>query len=269
LFCAFSENHNRIIMKPSHCPIILILQNCKDWYSYLKWGCFMKKKGWLRAAAAVVIAASMVSFSGCAQAFSAQRAQGGAASNASGETTYFGKVTAVDGAKITLALGTFERNNPNSASGGRPQGNRPGQSGGWQKGDGTGGNPASGNGDSTWQRTRQSNPGNGQQNGEAQAARGGRGFGGDLVLTGETKTITITDTGILTKMGMGMRSPGGRPQNDASDASKAESQAGRGAAASLTDITVGSILRITASSSDTLVSVQIMGSGSANASSSK
>lgn len=120
------------------------------------------------------------------------------------QTTVYGKVTAISGIKVTLALGTM---------------NQPG------------GTPPSG------QPSEQSS---GQPDGAPDL----------LTLTGETITITISDTSILSKQSM--QAPNNQTSTTTTDTTNST--------ATLSDIAVGSILQITYTTSiDNLVSVQILG----------
>lgn len=214
----------------------------------------MKNNRLLRAAAGLLIAANIFTFTACSQQSTAASPQ--AAGTTNGQTTIYGKVTAVDGAKITLALGTFNRNggrNGTSGSGNNSQQGAP------QNGGNNGGQQGSTSGSGS----RQGAPQNGWQGGNM------------LTLTGESKTITISDTSVLTRQGQGGFNGRGRGQgngqsgaqavtnttaNTASSAESAVSGANTQKSVSLSDITIGTILRVTyETSGEKLVSVQIMG----------
>ncbi len=222
----------------------------------------MKNNRLLRAAAGLLIAANIFTFTACSQQSTAASPQ--AAGTANGQTTIYGKVTAVDGAKITLALGTFNR------SGGRTNG-------------------ASGSGNNSQQGAPQNGGNNGGRQGSTSGSGSGQGApqngwqgGNMLTLTGESKTITISDTSVLTRQGQGGFNGRGRGQgngqsgasgtksgapavtnttaNTASSAESAVSGANTQKSVSLSDITIGTILRVTyETSGEKLVSVQIMG----------
>lgn len=250
----------------------------------------MKSNKLFRAAAGLLIAANILAFTACSQqaaSASPVNPANGANAASNGQTTIYGKVTAVDGAKITLALGTL--NMPNGGQQGNNSGNNSGSSNrtGSRPSGGFGGQQASG-------ASRPQRDGTGSRSSSG-FRQGGNGWqGGDLLtMTGETKTITITDTGIITKPGMrggfggGQRNGQGRTSggqngtasnaqntsvqnseptvvNTTSDTSSSAQVAGNGAngqnSASLSDISVGTILRVTyETSSEKLVSVQIMG----------
>lgn len=249
----------------------------------------MKSNKLFRVAAGLLIAANILAFTACSQQNASAATNTANAPNAAnaqnGQNTIYGKVTAVDGTKITLALGTLNQR------GGGQQGNssennpgsRPNGAGGGQQTSGAG-RPQQGTG------SRQGGAANGWQ-------------GSDLLtMTGETKTITITDPSIITRFGMRgangdtPRNGQGRPlmradgsssaaqstsvQNSApavvntaantvSSAQGGASGTGGQNSASLSDITVGTILRVTFNTgSDTPVSVQIMGASGGGQSSS-
>ncbi len=269
----------------------------------------MKSNKLFRAAAVLLIAANIFAFTACSQqsasAATTNTANVPNAENAqNGQTAIYGKVTAVDGSKITLAVGTLnQRGGLPGNNSGTNSGNS--GSGGWQgrpKGDSSNsgaGRAPRGNSSRSSSGFRQGGAPNGWQ-------------GGDLLtMTGETKTITITDPSIITRFGMRggngdtPRSGQGRPlmkadgsssaaQNTANTALQNETPAvvnttadtasqasqnpqaqngGNGAngqlSASLSDITVGTILRVTFNAgSDTPASVQILGSMGGQSSSS-
>lgn len=223
----------------------------------------MNKSKLLRAAAGCLIAAGLFTFTACSQQTAAaaqtasgadSQAQGGQIQN--GQTAIYGKVTAVDGSKITLALGTFnrgERQDGASGSGSAPQGSRPAGS-----------------------SRRGAVSGSGGQNGRP----GGGQMADLLTMTGESKTIEITDTDILTKQSFGGfgggnrqgRSSGGQTNSGAASSGDRNS-AGRGmpqgTAASLSDIKVGTLLRVSYDASGKMTAVQILGSAESSSSSSQ
>jgi hypothetical protein len=155
-------------------------------------------------------------------------------------STFYGKVTAVDGTKITLALGTlfqpggqFSGQKPDS----RPSGTIP---------DG-------------------SRPQGSLPSGET---RPDRSFE-MLTLTGESKTIVVDDVSILTKMDMSRTGfPGflpdskNEPNTTAGTTSSENIPSVSEEAATLADITIGSILIVTLDAeSGKLTSVQIISFG--------
>ncbi len=145
----------------------------------------------------------------------AGEASGGAASGSADQTAVFGKVTAVDGSKITLALGTLKNSRPSGAASGsgRPERIPPAGS---------------------------------------RAASGSRpaGQGADmLTLSGKTETITISDAGVIKKFG--------RPGQQGQSGGNASSSGGL--SASLSEIQVGTILRVSKGKDGALSSVMILG----------
>ena len=162
-------------------------------------------------------------------------------------TTVYGKVTAVSDTKVTLALGTMKGNGgvaPDATSGATPSGTAPQKPSDTTSGSGS---TSSSSGSTTTAPT--GTPG-GQQSGSAPS-----GAPDMLTLTGETMTITISDADILSKETM----PG--PGNSSSG-STSSSKTATSSSAALTDITVGSILKVTyTSSTKNLTSVVIMGGG--------
>lgn len=237
----------------------------------------MKNNKLFRIAAGLLIAANIFTFTACSQQTASTTAQ---TADSNGQTTIYGKVTAVDGAKITLALGTFgnqrsgQQGDPSGSRSNTQQGNRPNDGGNGQSGSGSGneGNAQRGQGNASrsGNTSRQGMPQNGWQ-------------GEELTLTGETKTITISDAGVLTRGGFAGGRGQGNGQRGAPDAqngtpdqsapavtntaantvSSAESTvdgSNTQKSVSLSDITVGTILRVTyETSGEKLISVQIMG----------
>jgi hypothetical protein len=198
---------------------IILFFKCKRRY------CRMKKGKLLFSVTALLMAVAMFSLSACAQ-----KQTKTSASSTDSASGIFGKVTAIDGDKITLALVTM------SMPGGRPTGTIPK--------DGS--------------RPSGTIPQDGQQPG---------GLSDLLTLTGESKTFTIDDTTVISRMsrqGPGGLGPGGRPGSGTTSSSTStdSTTAPTEAAATLADITVGSILVVTYDeSSGKLTSVQIMNSG--------
>lgn len=173
--------------------------------------------------------------------------QGSASSASSDQDVVYGKVTAVDGSKITIALGTlnFQERGRSGGSESRPGG---------------------------------TSSGNGQESGRQSAgsrSSGQKNFSSLLTLTGESKTITISDASALKKQEMsrgdhnrtGSGAPSGsKPSGSGAPSGTAPSGEGKrgGEAqtsqASLSDVKVGDILKVTTQKSDgKLVSVMIMG----------
>lgn len=195
--------------------------------------------------------ACVLGMSACSQqTASSSEAQSGAssvnaggASSASDDHAVYGKVTAVDGSKITIAVGTLR---------------------GWQGGkSGT----ASGTGSG---QSPQNGKGGASRSGGSNTSRPGTGNGGQngldpLTLTGESKTITISDAGILQFQSMGrgrgrQAASSGAEQNSSAAPSVSGSESSR--SASLSDIKVGTILKITYQSDGTTpASVVILGGG--------
>lgn len=216
-----------------------------------------------KAAAGFLAAISLLTFTACSQQTAAQPGRG-QNQNQNGETSIFGKVTAVSGSKITLALGTFGQGGVRS--GGRNPGTPP-------NGDGQ----RSSSGNNAQQNGQQAGGNRGNGSGANGQSRPSRGMGEAITLTGESKTIEITDTSILTKQNIrGFGSGNRQRQNSGSQNGTSSSQAtgsrAQGQAetsASLSDITVGTMLRVTYDASGKLVSVQIIGSMGENSSSSQ
>ena len=201
-----------------------------------------------------LLAACVLSLAACSKDASPQRNDGGESVPAD-QTVLYGKVTAVDGGKITLALGTMpqgERGGGNASGGARSGDRRPesGASGGF--------------------RGR-----SGNESGSSRAFRGSSGPAGGgfrnpaelLTLTGETKTITITDESILSGTGSRER-PSGPREGLSPQSAESGGSSGSQAKVSLSDITVGSVLRVACRTGDqTPVSVMILGGGNQNVSS--
>lgn len=174
-------------------------------------------------------------------------AQSGASAGAVSEdkNTVYGKVTAVDGDQITIDVGTLDlpdRQRPESGDGSAPQERRPESRGGTFSRPEAG---LQGGGSSRGGRDGASGAGSGSRQG---------GFGGlDLLkTTGESRTITIADPGILS-----FRRFGGA-RGDGS--SGAEPSASSSPAAALADIKVGTILQVEyQDDGQTISSVVILG----------
>lgn len=154
-------------------------------------------------------------------------------------STFYGQVTAIDGTKITLALGTLFQ--PSGQFGGQNPESRP-----------TGTIPDG------------SMPQGSLPSGET---RPDRSFD-ILTLTGESKTIVVEDISILTKIDMSIGLPGSLPGNKSEPNTTAETTSSEnvpslsGEAATLADITIGSILMVTLDAeSGKMTSVQIISFG--------
>ena len=228
----------------------------------------MKDRMVKRVEAVLLAAVCTVGLAACSSqttAASATAAQSASQQSADNQTTVYGKVTAVDGSKITLALGTLNR----GEGGGRQESGKGqgGASGSEQKG-----NPPS-------KDNTASGGDNSEGKNQRQPGSGGEGGFEMLTLTGETKTITISDESILTRQSMrgNRQTPDGKTEqgtgstaSSAGDTSDTYSTKGvkntngneSGESASLSDITVGSVLKVTSETgTDQLVSVQIVGGG--------
>jgi hypothetical protein len=282
----------------------------------------MSKRHFIRTLSVIIAAACVVSLTACSQS----------------ETVVYGKVTAVNGTKITLALGSVSTSN-NGAQGsaqtssGTTNGAASGTSSGTQSGTaGSGGTPPSMPSGSTQNGTTgnggtpPSMPSGSTQSGTAGnggtppsmpsgGTQGGGAPGGSVSFTanGKTKTVTISDTSIIKKSTSA--APGGTAAgNTATGGAVSGSTAAAGASASgtssgtstasssassasaataggtssgtsgtgnavtgstaagsakttasLSDITVGTILKLTYKSGK-LVSVEIVGSSQSSSS---
>lgn len=186
-----------------------------------------------------------------AESQTSSQASNSSSSAAEAQSVTYGKVTAVDGLKITMALGTLKGGEPpkNSASGGGKKTAPPSGSGSAPNG-GKSGSAPSGSG---------TNPG-GQKSGN----NPGHGGADMLTLTGKTTTITISDTSIIKKQDMGM--PNGK-QNKPNTSGSVSSSSSGSSSVSLSDIKVGTILGITKGSDGSLSSVTIIGESGTNNSS--
>ncbi len=228
----------------------------------------MKDRMVKRVEAVLLAAVCTVGLAACSSqttAASTTASQSASQQSADNQTTVYGKVTAVDGSKITLALGTLNR----GEGGGR-------QESGKGQGDASGseqkGNPPS-------KDDTASGGNNSEGKNQKQPGSGGEGGFEMLTLTGETKSITISDESILTRQSMrgNRQTPDGKTEqgtgstaSSAGDTSNTYSTKGvkntnrndSGESASLSDITVGSVLKVTSETgTDQLVSVQILGGG--------
>ncbi len=202
----------------------------------------------LAAACSVSLAAcsQQTSDAGASSQAPAQTDQQGSASSApADQDIVYGKVTAVDGSKITMDIGTlnFQGGGRNGGGSSRPQG-------------GSGGSRPAGSGPAG------SRPSGGQQ-GQRE------NFSNLLTLTGKSTTITVSDASVLKKQEMpsggGNRTGSGAPSGGSAPSGGANRQRGtQTSSASLSDVKTGDILKVTTQKSDgKLVSVLIMG-GRAN-----
>ncbi len=195
----------------------------------------MKRIGLGKIAAACVLAITILPLAACTQQ--------AASVQTDGQTTIYGQVTAIDGNKITLALGTMDQPSGTMPQGGnQPRGTRP-----------QGGNQPNG----TWPQGGQPDSSNPQGNNQ----RGG--FFNQLTLTGITKTITIADTSILTKInraGFGNQGPARNSGSGTGYGSKPTGTiSAADDAATLADIAIGCILKVVyVASSEKLIAVQII-----------
>ena len=200
----------------------------------------------------LLAAACLLGATACSQ--QEQAGSSGAASVQSGtpagaasgdENTIYGEVTAVDGDKITIDVGTLnqpDRQRPESGDGSAPQERRSESRGG------TFSSPEAG-----LQSGERSRERRGGASGAGSGSRQG-GFGGldRLKTTGESRTITIADPGVLS-----FRQSGGALGDGSSGAAQSASSS---PAAALSDIRVGTILQIEYQDDEqTLSSVVILG----------
>ena len=241
----------------------------------------MRKNKIYKIALALLIAVNIIFLTACSK------------TQSTSTTTVYGKVTAISGNKVTVALGILlQGGNQNSSGNNNGQ---PGTPPGGNQGNTTGTNSTSSNSstqrvsnttsnsansttsNSSTQKGNTANSGQGNTAGNSSTSGskpsnppGGTqgGMPDMLTTTGESKTITISDTSIITKQSM--PTPGGtngqssttNGNNNANSSSTSSSTK-----ASLSDITAGSILKITYKSSyDNLVSVEIIGGFGGNSS---
>ncbi|SHJ50165.1 ICP22 family protein [Hespellia stercorisuis] len=178
--------------------------------------------------------------------FAVGMASGCSKTSSAEETTLYGKVTAVDGKKITIALAE------EPTQGEKPEGEAPG-------GDGSGEAP---------EKPDDSTAGSGV---EAPEGDGQPGGGPELTLTGEDKTITITDDTEIKKQSMGGgQAPGSdeagtEPSDSSTDSEKPEGQPSgdmeqQTEDAAIDDIIEGVIVTVTMKN-DTAASITIQGGG--------
>lgn len=162
--------------------------------------------------------------------------QGSVSSAAADQDIVYGKVTAVDGPKITMDIGTLNfQGRSRNGTGSRPQGGPVGS------------------------RPAGSRPSGGQQGQRAN-------FSNLLTLTGKSTTITVSDAGVLKKQEMlsgggWNRTGSGVPSGGSASSGGANRQRGaQTSSASLSDLKAGDILKVTTEKSDgKLLSVLIMG----------
>jgi hypothetical protein len=214
--------------------------------------------------AILAIAVCALSFTACSQQSAASQASTDSSSqqaqntNAGGQgqsadqNMVYGKVTAVDGSKITYEIGTL--NIPNRQGG---------SSGASRQGTGSRpqGNSSRGQGSFSGQRgARQGN-----SSGGARGGFEGGNIASMLTMTGQTATVTISDASVLKKQEVRAPSTSSQSDNSASSGSGSEFRGQQTSSASVSDVKAGDILRITTQKSDgKLLSVLILGSSSAS-----
>ncbi|MBC3900453.1 hypothetical protein GH811_12565 [Acetobacterium malicum] len=175
-----------------------------------------------------MITLSIFAFDGCSSSSTTSGTANGAATASTSGTTVYGKVTGISGSEITIALGTM-----NEGGGEKPTGEAP-------TGDQT----------SETQSTAEIPPAQ-PTDGTTPPAGTIAGAPEMLTLTGESQTITLSDTITITRQTM----PEPGTQSSSTKANNDES-------ASSADIAVGSMLMIVyAGSSEEIASIQIMGGG--------
>ena len=176
----------------------------------------------------ITITVSSIAFSGCASTQTETNATTQSVSQTTTDSSTYGKVTTVSGNNITLALGTMNQN-----GGGSPSEN-------------SGSTPTIG---------KSSDPTDATVNTDGtpptKPADDSQGVLPDmLTLTGETTSLTLTDAITLTKMSVQ------KPDQQTSDTGTASTS---NTTATASDITVGSILKITyATDSTEIESIEIM-----------
>lgn len=168
----------------------------------------MKKEYRVVCACALAITVFAAGLAGCAGgSTSSAAAESGGSGESSSGTTYVGKVTAITGNQVELALGTVQGGGSGQTHSGREQnasGSRPQPSGSRpeRKAD-TGSGDASG--------AMQPPAASGDTSGTTQPPEGGKTGDreGSITLTGETKTVLIPVGLILSGVGTGGEAQGG------------------------------------------------------------
>lgn len=217
--------------------------------------------------AALLIAVGIFSLTACSKqttstASSSTKQTTSTASSSTKQTTVYGKVTAINGKKITIALGTLNQrggnqksitfSNDNASNESTVSNNNASNGNTSTADDAPQGAPPSGNNaphevnDADGVSTATIEPSdNDAQQGTPPGGRIGRAPE-LLTLTGESKTFTISDTTTITKQNA---KPGENSSNNSNENT-----------ASIDDITVGSILKVTYySDSDEVISIEILG----------
>lgn len=222
----------------------------------------MKKWNQFQTGALLLVFACLIGTSACS---STQTSASSAVSSTQGnesvpassgdQNTIYGKVTAVDGKKITLAVGTLNvRNGQGERDGSGPNG-RKGNAGGSAPSGSRERQGSGGNRPDSRIEARPKGAASGTGNASKPDQRGG--FDNLLTLTGETRTITVSDESILSRQQMGF---GRGSQETSSGESSAASQQTGETAASLSEIQEGTILKIVyQQDGQTLASVVILG----------
>lgn len=198
----------------------------------------------------IIFIVSILSFSACSN-------KGTSVSSNSEKVIVYGKVTAISGKKVTVAIGTLKQPVGNQNSKSSSVGNATNNTGNSNNGSSSNSSkPIQVNGN-----TSQNNSANGSNVPQGNLPGGNNvnlpngGTNGAppdlLTLTGKSKTFEITDTSIITKEAMQLQNSS-TTSNSISDKN----------AASLSDISIGTILKITYyTDSNKLISVQIIGGG--------
>ncbi|QAT50201.1 hypothetical protein EQM14_10715 [Caproiciproducens sp. NJN-50] len=208
----------------------------------------MKKWNRFRTGTLLLAFACLIGTSACSSAqtsassaASSTQADESASTSSGDQNTIYGKVTAVDGEKITLSVGTLNvRGGPKdqAGSGQGPDGGNGDASGsapgGSRERQGSGGSLPEGK-----SGARPEGAASGTGNASGSDPKGG--FDNLLTLTGETKTITVSDESVLSKQEMGRER--GSQETSSGESSAASQQTGE-TTASLSDIQEGTILKI-------------------------
>lgn len=203
----------------------------------------------IRLSAFLIAALCITNMSACSQqststtsSVAANQTSSLASSETSSESTdqsiIYGKVTAIDGSKITLALGTIKDGKENAKGGKQPQ------------------NDASSGSEKASAPSGKNNGSAPSDNGAPPSGNNGGNNAGHqsmdlLTLSGETSTITVSDTSIIKKQSM--------EKPDKSSQADKNSSTSSNSSASLSDIKVGTILSISKDSSGTLSAITILG----------
>ena len=185
---------------------------------------------------------------GADAAASGQAQSSGEQASASDENAIYGEVTAINGSEITISVGTL---NQQARPSGDQQGTMPSGEGGnkEQMGQNPPDSNASGQPSGGQPGDGQMPQGSGENGAQPSGNQEGRSM---LTLTGETKTITVTDESVIT-------TPSFNREQNGQESASASAEASASAKTGLAAIQTGSTIKIVYDSDNTTIkSITVM-----------